>query len=74
MAGAVTCRLYCWYGRLQHSAPLGQAAAEHEAPRLMAAKFVLALRKSKSARNHHNDAEAISTEVGHRRCVLRQSF
>ena len=32
-------------------------------PRLMAAEFVQAFRKSKSAKNDHNDAEAIAIAV-----------
>lgn len=32
-------------------------------PRLMAAEFVAAFRKSRSAKNDHNDAEAIAIAV-----------
>ena len=40
-------------------------------PRLMAAEFVQAFRKSKSAKNDHNDAEAIAIAV--RPCALSPS-
>ncbi len=64
MAGAITRVLSDRYGSVQHGTSLGTPPADHGlAPRLMAAEFVQAFRKSRSAKNDHNDAEAIAIGV-----------
>lgn len=64
MAGATTCGLRGRHGSVQHRALLGAPHASHGfAATLDGRRVRAAFRKSKSAKNDHNDAEAIAIAV-----------